>query len=74
MARVNVHKPGKRLLISDIFPHFLFHYPEIRTTVYIRNICTVGAENAVRTSRKVPVTAADLQEQIGDADKTLQNA
>jgi len=47
LAEVSLYMPSKRTLMSDILPHFLFHYLEIRTTVFIRNICMVGARTRV---------------------------
>lgn len=61
--------------MSDILPHFLFHYPEIRTTVSIRIVCTMGARTRVDPhARCQSVTVTDLQAESGDADKrTIRN-
>jgi hypothetical protein len=73
MSRMNIHKPGKRMLMSDTRPHFVFHYPQIRATVFIRNICTVGARTRGRSTCKVSVTVTDLQAESEYNDKTLSN-
>ena len=74
MPRINIYKPGKRMLMPVILPHLLFHCLKVSMIVCIRNICTVGARTRGRSSCKVSLTATDLQEELGDANKTSSNA